>query len=199
MIIAVIGAGNIGGTLGGKWAQSGHELRFGVRNPDDGKFAGLSTLGAVLPVAEALDGADVVLLSVPGAAVGEFAAQYGASLAGKIIIDATNNIRSPQMNNLEILKGSAPGAHLVRAFSNQGWENFANPRLGGEQIDLFYCSEAAARSSAEQLIREIGLRPVYTGDLEAAAIVDGLTRLWFALAIGQGRSRRIAFKLLEEG
>lgn len=65
-------------------------------------------------------------------------------------------------------------------------------------IDLFYCADAASRPAAEQLIGEIGLRPVYSGDLSAAAIVDGMTRLWFALAMGQGHGRRIAFKLLEE-
>jgi predicted dinucleotide-binding enzyme len=53
-------------------------------------------------------------------------------------------------------------------------------------------------SAAEQLIGEIGLRPVYTGGLEAATTVDAITRLWFALAMGQGYGRRIAFKLLEE-
>jgi predicted dinucleotide-binding enzyme len=50
----------------------------------------------------------------------------------------------------------------------------------------------------EQLIREIGLRPVFTGDLSATSIVDGLTRLWFALAVGQDHGRRIAFKMVEE-
>lgn len=198
MIIAVVGAGNIGGTLGKKWAQSGHTLRFGVRNPNDAKYAGLRHVGEVTAIGEALDGTDIVLLSLPGGAVVEFAAQYGDRLAGKIVIDATNNVRSPEMHNLAVLKDKAPGAHLVRAFSNLGWENFENPRLGGVQIDLFYCCEAFARPAAEQLIGEIGLRPVYTGGLEAATTVDAITRLWFALAMGQGYGRRIAFKLLEE-
>src|SRR5207245_3286353 len=30
--IAVIGTGNIGGTLGRKWAAAGHEVAFGVRD-----------------------------------------------------------------------------------------------------------------------------------------------------------------------
>jgi predicted dinucleotide-binding enzyme len=198
MIIAVIGAGNIGGTLGKKWAQAGHTLRFGVRSPGEAKFDELRSLGAVSLVGDALDGADAVLLSLPGGAVAEFAAQYGASLANKIVIDAANNVRSPEMHNLAVLKEKAPEARLVRAFNSLGWENFANPVLGGVQIDLFYCSEPAARPAAEQLIGEIGLRPVCTGGLETAATVDAMTRLWFALAMGQGYGRRIAFKLLEE-
>jgi hypothetical protein len=43
----------------------------------------------------------------------------------------------------------------VRAFSTLGWENFADPYLGGQQIDLFYARHPSARSVAEQLINGI--------------------------------------------
>ncbi|MBE7529379.1 MAG: NAD(P)-binding domain-containing protein [Chloroflexi bacterium] len=194
MKISIIGAGNIGKTLGGKWAQAGHQVIYGVRNPADPKYAGLNAA----PIAESLAEAEVVLLSLPGAGVPEFAAQFGAHLNDKIIIDATNNPRSPQMNYLEALQAAAPQAVLVRAFSTLGWENFANPQLGGQQIDLFYAGDQAARPVAEQLIREVDLRPVYLGGLDAVPALDGLTRAWFALAFGQGKGRRVAFKLLEE-
>jgi F420-dependent NADP oxidoreductase-like protein len=36
MRIAIIGAGNVGGTLGKMWAAKGHEVAFGVRSPNDG-------------------------------------------------------------------------------------------------------------------------------------------------------------------
>lgn len=198
MIIAIIGAGNIGGTLGEKWAQAGHTVRFGVRDPTASKYTHLHPHGRVIPIAEALAGAQAVLLSLPGASVADFAAQFGESLAGKIAIDATNNMRSPEMNSLAVLQERAPEARLVRAFSNLGWENFTNPRLGGEQIDLFYCGQAVSRPVAERLIKDIGLRPVYLGDLEAAALVDATTRLWFTLAVGQRLGRRLAFKMLQE-
>jgi predicted dinucleotide-binding enzyme len=32
--IAVIGAGNIGGTLGRTWAAAGHSVTYGARNPE---------------------------------------------------------------------------------------------------------------------------------------------------------------------
>jgi hypothetical protein len=194
MNITIIGAGNIGKTLGEKWAQAGHRVTYGVRNPADPKHAGLNAVS----VAEALAGAEVILLALPGAGVAEFAAQFCVSLAGKIVIDATNNPRSAVMNNLEPLQTAAPEAILVRAFSTLGWENFAKPQLGGQQIDLFYAGAESARPAAEQLIREIGLRPVCLGGLEAVPALDGLTRAWFALAFGQGKGRRVAFKLLEE-
>lgn len=84
----------------------------------------------------------------------------------------------------------------MRAFSTLGGENFANPYIDGTQIDLFYCGHADSRSISDDLITTIGLRPVYLGDLDAAPALDGMTRVWFALAFGQGKGRRIAFKLL---
>lgn len=197
MKIAIIGAGNIGGTLGKKWSAAGHEVRFGVRNPADVKFDALRPLGSVVSVGESLAGADVVLVSIPGAAVGEFVAEHGAALNGKIVIDAANNPRSPVWNNFEKFQNVA-SLSLVRAFSTLGWENFANPEMHGTTIDLFYCGAASARETMDTLISQIGLRPVYVGDADAVTVVDGLTRLWFALAFNQGKGRRISFKLLED-
>ena len=37
MKIAIIGAGNVGGSLGKAWAKAGHYIIFGVRNPGQGK------------------------------------------------------------------------------------------------------------------------------------------------------------------
>lgn len=198
MKIAIIGAGNIGGTLGRKWARTGHEVRFGVRNPADSKFDSLRSVGTVLSVAEALVSADVILLSMPGGAVADFADQHGATLAGKIVIDSTNSVRNAHMNNLAVLKEKSPEAKLIRAFNTLGWENFEVPQINGVQIDLFYCGHVESRTTTDQLIAEIGLRPIYIGDLDLAAVLDGMTRMWFALALAQGRGRRIAFKLMEE-
>ncbi len=39
MKLAIIGAGNVGGTLGIAWAEkAGHEVFFGVRNPSSDKM-----------------------------------------------------------------------------------------------------------------------------------------------------------------
>jgi len=198
MKIAIIGAGNIGTTLGSKWSAAGHTVQYGVRAPADDKFDALRAKAAVVDVAAAIDAAEVVVLAVPGAAVADVAAEHGAQLAGKIVVDTTNNMRGATLHNVDILAADAPGAIQVRAFSTLGGENFADPVIDGVQVDLFYCGDPAARAAAEQLIADVGLRPVYVGGLDTAATVDGVARLWFALAFGQGRGRRIAFKLLAE-
>jgi 8-hydroxy-5-deazaflavin:NADPH oxidoreductase len=198
MKMGIIGAGNIGSTLGQKWASAGYEVRFGVRNPNDPEYAHLRTIGAVDEVSTAVSSGEVVVLALPSGAVASFASTYAGALAGKIIIDATNDFSRPVMNSLNVLTEAVPGARLVRAFNTLGWENFANPEIGGMQIDLFFCGDPSVRSSIEELITAIGLNPVYIGDIESAALLDGITRLWITLVRGQGYSRRTALKLLEE-
>ena len=204
MKICILGAGKIGGVLGQKWASKGHEVVFGVRDPQAQKVQNLlqSIEGSVTPAA--IDSAvkvdtAVVLLAIPGSAVPATAAALGEQLDGKIVIDATNNINAPVMNSLATLQAHAPKAHFYRAFNHLGWENFADPVIGGETADLFYCGEAGENNLiVNQLIADVGLRPIYAGGLEIAPVVDNLTRLWFLLALQQGYGRHSAFKFLAE-
>ena len=48
----------------------------------------------------------------------------------------------------------------------------------------------------ESLIEGVGLRPVFVG-ADQEGLIDCLFRLWVALAMTQGRGRRLAFRLLE--
>lgn len=198
MQIAMIGAGHIGATLGKKWAAAGHSVWFGVRNPADPRYAELRTVGQVVSINEALAPAEVVLLALPGGAVAEFARSHAAGLTGKIVVDATNNLRAEILNGLTILAEQVPGARLARAFSTLGWENFENPRIGGEQVDLFFCGDTTVRAQVEDLIRAVGLRPVYLGGVDQALVLDNLTRVWFGLVASLGRGKHVALKLLSD-
>ncbi len=187
MKIAVIGAGNIGRILGEKWRAAGHDVVYGVRSPGEPGTASPS---------DAVAGADVVLLAVPGAAAKEVLASLGSALAGKVVVDATNAGRSGTLHSLDDVRA---GAHRVRAFSTLGWENFADPVVEGVQADLLYAADGdEAHKAAEELIRDVGLRPVYVGGAETFDVVDGVTRLWFTLALQRGLGRRLAFKVLSE-
>ena len=201
MHIAVIGSGNIGGTIGAKWAAAGHQVTFGARDPGSPKARAAHgvTGGAahVDSISAALSTAELVLLALPGSAVTDFVAEHAAALQGKLVIDATNQFGQPVMNALATLHAAAPQAVLFRAFNSLGWENFAEPVIDGVQVDLLYVGpDTPARATIASLISDVGLRPVYVGDLSQAALVDTMTALWAALAIGQKLGRRLAFKVL---
>ena len=94
MRVAVIGTGNIGGTLGSRWRAAGQDVVYGSRSASGEGPGGAS----VNPIGEAIAGADVVVLAVPGRAAAEMAGDHGAALAGKTVIDATNNIGAAEVN-----------------------------------------------------------------------------------------------------
>ena len=59
-----------------------------------------------------------------------------------------------------------------------------------------FCGDEDAKSTVEQLISDIGLEPVYLGGTDRVDLVEGMTDMWFNLALKQRMGRRIAFKLL---
>ena len=184
--IAVIGAGNIGGILGAKWVTAGHEVVYGVRSPGAPETASIE---------DAVARAQVVTLAIPGAAAKGVIATLGTALAGKVVIDATNDVQGS--GKLHALEELAEGAHPVRAFNTLGWENFADPVIDGVTADLFYAAEEGdAKEFAERLIADVGLRPVWLGGVDAFDLVDSLTQLWFTLAFQRKFGRRLAFKML---
>jgi hypothetical protein len=190
MKIAVIGTGNIGSTLGGRWRAAGHDVVYGSRS-GSGEGPG----GAPLtPVADALTGADVVVLAVPGPAVAGVAAANGAALAGKVVIDAANRIGEPEVNSRAAITAAAPQAQYVRAFNTLGWENFAGPPAGAV---MFFAADPGARPAAEELITAVGLEPVFAGDASASGTVDALLSLWFALVKHDGGNRRVALGIMK--
>ena len=201
MQIAVIGSGNIGGTLARKWAAAGHQVVIGARDPakpDVQELVGqLGGVGRAAGIAEAVHDSDVVVFAVPGAAMPDTVGSLGSALNGKLVIDATNNIGAAVANSVGPITAAAPGAHVFRAFNIYGFENFADPVLGGVQADMFYAgTDGAARQQAERLIRDVGLNPICLGGLDKAELVDQFLRIWFTLAFEQKKGRRMAFKLL---
>src|SRR5215831_5060516 len=97
MKIAVLGAGNVGGTLGKAFASVGHDIFFGVRNPEDKKNKKLidsigSNNASVGTVVDAVHSADVVVLATPWNAA-RAALQSADNITDKIVIDCTNPLK----------------------------------------------------------------------------------------------------------
>ncbi len=190
LTIAVLGAGNIGGTLGRKWVSAGYQVAFGVSDPNGKNAQALRT--------DALSSSpDVVDMAIPGAAMDATIAQYANQLDGRTIIDTANKMGGGPLNSFATFQQHTPRARIYRAFNTLGWENFANPEFECGPADLFFCGpDGDSRAEVEQLITAIGLRPIYLGGVEQVGLVDAVGSLWLALAFGQHKGRHLAFKVL---
>ena len=201
MKIAVVGAGHIGGTLGRKWAAAGRQVVYGVRDAGDPKtkelLAEAGANASADTVHDAIRQGDIVVFALPGTAVAATVAANAEGLDGKILIDAANKFGTSEISSVAAMTAAAPGASVFRAFNSVGWENLAEPYFGDLQADMLYCGPSGdPQAVIEAMIVDVGLNPVYVGGLDQVQLVDNLGALWIALASGQGKGRRLAYKLL---
>ena len=207
MRIGVIGAGNVGGTLGRRWAGAGHDVTFGIRGSlgrDLRKILEASQGRArAATVAEAVRDAEVVVLAVPWAAVPEVI-QSAGELTGKVVVDCTNPLQ-PKMAGVEVPPAGsageqvaqwARGARVVKAFNTTGAENMADPRYAdGAASMLVAADDKKAKATVMGLASDLGFEPVDAGPLRQARLLEQFALLWISLAVG-GQGRGIAFRLM---
>lgn len=208
MKIAVIGTGNVGRTLGVSWANKGHQLIFGSRDPHSEKVKEI--LAAAGPnanaagIAEAGAVADVIVLATPWDILPQIVETLG-DVAGKIVVDATNPIGpgfqlavGTTTSGAEQVAGWAKGARVVKAFNTTGWENMADPIYHGEPITMFICGDdAAAKTAVAGLAEDLGFEVADSGPLATARYLEPLAMIWIHLAIVQKQGRQVALKIVK--
>jgi predicted dinucleotide-binding enzyme len=211
MEIGVIGAGNVGGTLGRRWAQAGHKVVFGVREPNDEKVRTLlAAAGANARagrVEEATAASAVVVLTVPWEAADDAIRSAGV-LTGKVLVDATNPVAmgleglqhgllvGHTTSAAEQVAAWARGARVVKAFNTTGFGNMHDPRYGSQAATMFLCGDdTEAKEVVTQLGKDLGFEMQDAGPLTIARLLEPLAMLWIHLAVFQGLGPDIAFTL----
>jgi hypothetical protein len=185
--VAMIGTGNVGAALGRRFAENGHKIVYGSRDPsaaDVRELVAVTGNGAVATTqADAAAQADIVILAIPWSAA-EDVVRALPDLRGKIVVDPTN----PRVtaddgfadypiadSNAERIARLAPGAHVVKAFSTLGAETMLDPKLAGGPVTVpIVGDDRAAKARIAALTREIGLEAVDVGPLRHARIIEGL-------------------------
>lgn len=197
MKIAIIGAGNVGGTLGRLWAGKGHAIAFGVPDSSSPKVVTLvQSIGGrarATSVAKAAAFGEIVALAVPWTAA-EQAVGSAGDLTGKTLIDCTNPLTA-DLSGLTVgtedsagerVARWARGAKVVKAFNTIGAQNFENPCFGGLNANMFLAGDDdAAKSIVSRLAAELGFDVIDTGPLKAARWLEPLGMLWIHLAFAQ--------------
>jgi predicted dinucleotide-binding enzyme len=210
MNIAIIGAGNVGGTLGKGWAKRGHEVIFGVRDTADLKIkellAACGSKARAASIKDAAANAETVALTVPWNAAQE-ALKNAGDLRGKILLDGTNPLK-PDLSGLSVDSSTSggeqaaactPGARVVKILNTTGFANMANPVYPDGASMMLYCGDdAAAKKIAAQLAADLGFEPYDVGPLSEARLLEPLALVWIHLSIFQKLGAGFAFRLMRQ-
>lgn len=193
MKIAVIGKGNVGTALSSGMKRSGHEIRFGHRDPKE-------------PVQEAAKWGEVIILAVPYDAVEDVAHEIGSAANGKPIVDVTNVLDDNMdlalgctTSGAEELQKLLPKAHVVKAFNTVFAQNQSTGKVANHQLSAFIAgNEVKAKQTVMQLATDIGFKPVDAGPLKSARYLEPMGVLIIGMAFKQNLGTKMGYVLAKE-
>jgi len=189
--VAIIGTGDMGDSLGPRFAELGYRVVYGSRNPDSEKSQNLVSMtgknASITTQILAAQAADIVVLAVPWPAM-ESVAQNLGSLDGKIVIDIS--IPSEQAedgyyvsivatSSAEMIQSWNPGARVVKAFATQASYVIDDPDVVGGPVTVpIAADDRAAKEQVARIVAAMGLDPVDAGPLRLSREIEALQRLY---------------------
>jgi 8-hydroxy-5-deazaflavin:NADPH oxidoreductase len=164
MNITVIGRGNVGGGLAGRWLAAGHDVQELGREGGDAASA------------------DVLLVAVPPREIASALAKVHG-IEGKVTIDATNAFsgRNEDFESLAHEVKSIVGGPTAKAFNLNFASLYDRIDEQSERPANLYAADDDARVVVEQLIRDAGYEPVSAGGLDQARALEDHLALLFAV------------------
>lgn len=186
MRIGVIGAGNIGGNCARQAVKGGHEVMLSFAREPSKLEALAAELGGRASTASPADAAafgEVVILSVPWGLIEEALDQAG-DLAGKIVVDTTNQFGSgPKPGAGETAAAfnarRMGGARYTKSFNTltSRFQAEAAERRGDERVVQWICGDdAEAKHVVASLIEDMGYVPVDLGGTATCAVMEAPRR-----------------------
>lgn len=204
MKIGIIGTGNMGRALGTGWAQAGHDVLFGSRDPAKAKEAACDFARSG-DFDDAAEFGSVVLYTVrdvlPSSLIGA-----PETLTGKIVIDCTNSpilgvevpdpqgrpgvhFETPIPSRAQRMAADIPRARVVKAFNAipAGVIVLGAEKLRKNAVPVFLCADDEnAKSTVKQLVEDLGFVGLDSGRLEHANVVEGAADFLRLQIVGMG-------------
>jgi 8-hydroxy-5-deazaflavin:NADPH oxidoreductase len=201
MKIGIIGAGNVGSALAGSAVKAGHTVSLSASKPESAeKAAGETGARAARSNKEVADGAEMVILAVPGDVLDAVVRELGKDLEGKVVVDVTNQMSPDALceSAAERVQKQVPGARVVKAFNTAFASHHADPQVDGTNVDAFVAGDdAEAKQTVLRLAEQIGFRPVDAGGLKMARALEGMALLNIQLNMrGEDWSWQSGWKLV---
>lgn len=213
MKIGILGSGDVGQVLGAGFANLGHDVKMGTRNPGQDKVKAWleKTKHGVSAgtFAEAAAFAELAVLATNWSGTeNAIHLTYPKNLSGKIVIDATNpldfsrGIPTLALGHTtsagEQVQGWLPGSRVVKAFNIAGNAHMVNPQFPGGPPDMFICgNDARAKETVTGLLKAFGWSVVDLGGIEGARYLEPMAMIWILHAMNTKGSNH-AFKLLRK-
>jgi predicted dinucleotide-binding enzyme len=197
MKIAVLGTGMVGRALAGRFAELGHEVTVGTRDPAATAAkeeyaawaAGHPAIG-LAPFAAATDAAEVVVNATSGGISLEVLAQAG-DLTGKVLLDVSNGldfshgfpplIAAPQDDSIaEQIQRAHPEARVVKSLNTMTADLMVHPEQLPDPGSVFVSGDDAdAKATVAGLLHDLGHTDVIDlGDVTTARGAEWLMPAW---------------------
>jgi 8-hydroxy-5-deazaflavin:NADPH oxidoreductase len=181
MKIGIIGAGDIGGTLARKLVALGHSVFVAnSRGPETLAALAAETGATAVSVAEAAKAGEVVIVTIPEAAVAKLPSDLFAGVADSVVVVDTGNYypeaRDGRIEEIEASQVESQwvaqrlGRPVVKAFNNITHTSLlkgGSPAGTPGRIALPVAGDqATARAVVLQLVDQLGFDGVDTGGLD---------------------------------
>jgi predicted dinucleotide-binding enzyme len=189
--ISIIGLGNMASALAGRALAGGNAVEIIGRDRAKAEELAAALGGATVGTAGTAPTGDIVIIAVPYASAAAVVSEYGDALHGKVIIDITNPV-APDFKGFvtpegssgaqEIAKAAPVGAHVVKAFNTLFSNVLAVGPAEGRPLDVFIAGDdAQAKARVSAFIESLGLRPMDTGELPMARVLENVALLELGL------------------
>jgi 8-hydroxy-5-deazaflavin:NADPH oxidoreductase len=188
MTTAIIGVGNLGGTVARHLVSGGESVVLAAKDESRAQSVAneLGPNASAASVEEAIAGADVVVLATWLDQTRELVPARTRLLEDKVVVDPSNPIGFDQNGQMfrTLPQGEAAGsivagllpesAHYVKAFGTLGADQLATSANRKPRVVLFYATDDdAAEATAQRLIRAAGFEPLKVGGVSDAGRIEG--------------------------
>jgi 8-hydroxy-5-deazaflavin:NADPH oxidoreductase len=210
MKIAVLGTGAVGRALAGRFAELGHEVAVGTRDPaatlarggDYAAWAAERPQIATASFADAAANADLVVNATSGThSLAALEAAGAANLAGKVLLDVANEmtpsdglplVGANETDSLgERIQRAFPETRVVKTLNTMNGEVMANPALVADGDHTVFVSgeDAEAKQVAAELLEQMGHTDVLDlGGIESARGAEAAIAFWLRVRLAVGHN-----------
>jgi hypothetical protein len=190
MKIAILGAGTVGTALATKLIETGHDVTFGVRSDKSDLVA------PSLPLATAVERAELVINATPGGASLAILRSIGATALGrKVLLDVANasdqtlSLIYPNDSLARLIQETFPAVRVVKSLNTFNTAVMTSPSIIGPTTVFLSGNDEDAKATVSSLLEDLGWSKdsqLDLGDITTARGPESYFLLFFATMIKLG-------------